>query len=77
MEFQTRAAPCLTSSFLRALDSIHLAFVTHSIYYYAVSNFGDYGALQKVASSARIFPINTKRKCVRCRSFGKDFVGVF
>jgi hypothetical protein len=32
-------------SFHRVLDSSHLALVAHAVYWYTISNFGDYGVL--------------------------------
>ena len=32
---------------LRILDTLHTAFVTHAIYHYAISNFGNVIALLK------------------------------
>ncbi|KAK6980740.1 hypothetical protein R3P38DRAFT_3117833 [Favolaschia claudopus] len=53
--------------FLFALDTVHLALVSHSIYHTVVTNFGDYVALQKAPCTmvqlfyaARIYTISKK-----------------
>ncbi|KAK0448497.1 hypothetical protein EV421DRAFT_1782587 [Armillaria borealis] len=44
----------LSIAVLWVLDSLHIAFTTHSIYFYAVNSFGDYLALLKFVWSFKL-----------------------